>query len=85
MDNVKDICVRTLRYRYQKEWTGKQPSYTEWELYINNELIATKERGNKITNVNKFIEWVREKYSIDTHIEKLKPETINLQFKAQRI
>lgn len=79
------VEVRTIRYRYQPRYSGdRQQTYTEWELYIDGVLTTTRQR-HPLNDVNQFIKFVKRKYSIDTEIIKLKPETHSLGFKATRM
>jgi hypothetical protein len=75
--------VETIRYRYRKEWTGRQPSYTIWKLYVNNEEKTESQCGIRFMNVNQFIKHCKNKYDIKQDVIKSPAVIYNLGFNEQ--
>ena len=76
--------IKTKRYRFLRDPISKKtPTYTEWELWIDDELKKTARAKSKFNVVSQFSNSMKKLYNL-TEIEILLPEIINLDFLAQR-
>lgn len=68
--------------------TRKTPSYTEYELYFNENIIYKRQAGNVFKKVDQFKKWCLDSPKCKeleiTEIEILKPEIHHLEFICQR-
>lgn len=80
-----EAVIYVTRMRYLRDGrTGRTPTYTEYKLYIDNELIFQRRAGGFFKSVKQFKKWcLQSKKVIDLGITEItieKPTTHNLGF-----